>query len=238
MVLHAELVDVSRADQPPLVLGRQRLPDAGAPPYALRIPYLQSAIRPDGRYEVRTRVVQESRLSDRLWLEPAAKAPALWQPAYRHVDVQLRPLPPLAATQQALWPLQQTYWRLEEILSPDEAQAVRAVDAPAPGAAPAHLRLHIEDAGASGSGGCNRLLLRYQLQGEQLRLELLQSGLQLCLQGGTSELALLRQLPLVHSFMQQADRLELRDEQGRALLRWRAQEAGMAPLPVPRALPY
>ena len=52
-VFEATLEDVSRADAPATVVARQRLSPAGAPPYAVRIPYDPARIQPSRRYSVR-----------------------------------------------------------------------------------------------------------------------------------------------------------------------------------------
>jgi uncharacterized lipoprotein YbaY/heat shock protein HslJ len=52
-VFEAVLEDVSRADAPAIVVARQRLSPAGAPPFAVRIPYAPARIQPGRRYVVR-----------------------------------------------------------------------------------------------------------------------------------------------------------------------------------------
>ena len=81
----AALVDVTDDSAPPLVLARQRMDPAGPLPYALRIPYRQAQIQPEGRYEVRAAV----RWRGRLLLDAPGVHPVLWTPLSRQVDVQL-----------------------------------------------------------------------------------------------------------------------------------------------------
>lgn len=212
----AALVDVTDEGAPPLVLARQRVDPAGPLPYLLRIPYRQAQIQPQGRYEVRAMV----RWRGRLLLDTPGVHPVLWEPAFRHVDVQLALPPQGAATVAAAVPLQQTYWRLEEIVGGE------AVDAPAPGASAAHLVLQRGGPRASGSGGCNRFIASYAQQGGALRLSGFDASLRLCLAGGRSELAYLERLAAVAAFHQQGRALELRDADGQPLLRFTAQERG------------
>ena len=215
----AALVDVTRPDEPPTVLGRQRIDPAGPLPYALRIPYRAASVHPQGRYEVRAAVTRQGRLL----LDTPGVHQVLIDPAYRHVDVILAPVPFLPATAATAVPLRQTYWKLVEITGGEP------VAPPAPGASAAHLVLQRETDRAEGSGGCNRFVARYALQGGQLRFHALTSGVQLCLKGGESELPLLQQLEAVNSYMQRERTLELRGKDGKPLLRFVAEERGQPP---------
>lgn len=217
----AELVDITRAGEPPTVLGRQRIAPAGPPPYALHIPFHQSRLQLRGRYEVRAAV----RLDGRLLLDMPGSHPALIDPAYRHADVILARVPLLAATATAAVPLRQTYWKLVEVVGG------AAVSPPAADADAAHLVLQREGDRATGSGGCNRFVARYRTDGGQLGFHSLSSGMRLCLKDGTSELAYVQQLMSVASYMQQGHGLELRDADGKPLLRFVAEEWGEPPLP-------
>ncbi|WP_227001399.1 META domain-containing protein [Pulveribacter suum] len=215
-VFEAALVDVTRVGEPPLVLARQRVADAGGPPYALRLPYHQADIRPGGRYEVRAATT----LHGRLWLDTPGVHPVLLSPQFRHVDVILARLPQLPASQDAAVPLRQTWWRLVELVDGPP------VGEPAPGAGPAHLVLARDEARVVGSGGCNRFAGHFALEGGRLRFFGLGSSLRLCLDGGASELAYLQQLGAVTSYLQEARTLELRGDKGQPLLRFVAAERG------------
>ena len=225
----AALVDVDGQGEPPLVLGRQRIDEAGPPPYALRIPYRQARVRPGGHYEVRAAVLQEGRLL----LDTASVAPVLIDPAFRRVDVPLAPVPPNPATAAAAVPLYQTYWQLVEVVG-EEAPPGPAAE----GAQPAHLLLQRATGHAigraigraSGSGGCNRFVAGYAQEGGALRLSQLQSSLRLCLSGGKDEIAFFERLAATAFFHQHGRMLELRDGRGKALLRFMAQERGEPPL--------
>ena len=221
-VFEAALVRWDGDGMPPTVLARQRLDDAGAPPYAVRLPYRQAQIEPGARYRVRASVsVDERRL-----LATERDVPVLLDPALRRADVLLQPVPALAASAQAAVALRQTWWRLVEIVD-----APQPVGAPAAQAPPAHLLLHAGDARLSGSGGCNRLAGQYRLEGDRLRFTGLDATLRLCLDGGFSEAAFFERLPKVASYRQQGRMLELRGADGAPLLRLRAEERGLPPLP-------
>ncbi len=216
----AALVDVTKEGDPPVVLGRQRIDAAGPLPYPLRIPYRQASVQAGRRYEVRAAVLLEGNLL----LDTPSVNPVLLEPAFRHVDVPLVPVPPDPAMAAAAVPLWQTYWALVEVVG----EALPGP--PAEGASPAYLQLQRATPRASGSGGCNRFVAGYAQEGGALRLSQLQSSLRLCLSGGQGELAFFERLAAVASFHQQGHMLELRDERGRPLLRFEAQERGMPPL--------
>lgn len=217
-VFDATLVDISRPDAPPTVLGRQRLEPAGPPPFELRIPYHSGRVQPQGRYAVRASVTQEGRL---LFVTDSTH-PVLQDPAFRRVDVILTRVEPIRATVRAEVPLLQTYWKLLQV--EDEP-----VDAAHAGAPEAHLVLQADELRVTGSGGCNRFLGEYALQGGALRFASLVSTLQLCLDGGASEMPYLQALRKVRSFVQQGRELELRGEDGKPLLRLQAVEWGLQP---------
>jgi putative lipoprotein len=149
--------------------------------------------------------------------------PVLLSPAFRHVDVILARRPLQEATLNASVPLRQTYWKLIELVDGADLAA------PADGADAAHLVLARDSDRAMGSGGCNRFAARYQVDGGQLRFDALVSGLRLCLQGGTSELAYLERLDAVRAYWQQGRSLELRDRAGKPVLRFVAEERGEPP---------
>ncbi|PWW46744.1 putative lipoprotein [Melaminivora alkalimesophila] len=219
-VFEAALVDATQPAAPPVVLARQRVADPGPPPYPLRLPYHQARVAPGGRYEVRAGVW----LQGRLWLETPDTHPVLVQPDFRHVDVFLARVPELAATAAAAVPLRRTWWRLVELVDGPP------VAPPAAGAPPAHLLLGRDPGRAAGSGGCNRFALQFVQDGARLRFQGLQSGLRLCLDGGTSELAYLERLLATAAFFQEGRQLELRGADGRALLRFVAEEWGEPPI--------
>ena len=218
-VFEAALLQWPGDGAPPVVLARQRIDDAGSPPYALLLPYRQAEIAPGLRHAVRASVSQ----GDGLILHSPEDVVVLLDPALRRVDVPLAPVAPAQA--QAAVALRQTWWRLVEI--PDGGPPVGW---PAAQARPAHLLLQDTEARGSGSGGCNRFDGSYQLQGRSLRFLALTASLRLCLDGGLSEAAFFERLAKVASYRQKDRRLELRGSDGKALLEFEAQEDGLAPL--------
>ena len=155
------------------------------------------------------------------WVNPARTMPAGHSARF---SVRIRYRQPLQeATLNASVPLRQTYWKLIELVDGADLAA------PADGADAAHLVLARDSDRAMGSGGCNRFAARYQVDGGQLRFDALVSGLRLCLQGGTSELAYLERLDAVRAYWQQGRSLELRDRAGKPVLRFVAEERGEPP---------
>lgn len=221
-VFEAVLLDVSRADQPPVVLGRQRVQPAGSPPYAIRIPYAQAQFDPAGRHEVRARVWVDGRLA----LASELRHPVPPDRAYRHADVILRPMPTAPGRIAAAMPLLQTHWRLREV----EGEPV--APAPAAGEPEPHLILQAEDGRVLGHGGCNRFIGDFAVQGRRLQVANLVSGLSLCLDRGGLESRWLRALLAVQSYVQEGTELQLRDGDGTVLLRFDAVEVGGAPPPA------
>lgn len=216
-VFEALLVDVSRQDAPATVLGRQRIDPSGPAPFGLRIPYHSARILPKGRYAVRATVTVDGRL---LFVTDASH-PVLQDPAFRRVDVILQRVEPTRATIGAQVPLLQTYWRLLEIEE-------EPLNAPAQeGAAQPHLMLQADEPRVTGSGGCNRFLGDYALQGGNLEFASLVSTLRLCLDGGAAESRYLQTLRGVRSYAQQGRQLLLKGEDGKPLLRFEAVELGL-----------
>lgn len=216
-LFEAVLLDVTRPDEPPLVLARQSLGPVGFPPYALQLPYRQAQVQAGGRYEVRARVTQHGQL---LQYTPGVHA-VLLSEGYRQASVVLARLPQdqgVAMADGASVPLARTYWKLLEIV---DGPAVAVAEAPTP---PAHLVFLPDEGRVTGSGGCNRFIAQYAQEGAAMRLRLQSSELRLCLAGGATEFAFLEALAGVQAYRQEGLQLELLGEKGKPLLRLRAQE--------------
>jgi putative lipoprotein len=212
-VFEATLLDVSQPGAPPVVLGRQRRDPAGQPPYALRIPYPSVRFNTKGRYEVRAAVTLEGRLL----LATDSRHPVPTDAAYRHVDVWMRRQPSLSAVVEASVPLVLTHWRLVAIEED-------AVPRPAEGEAAPHLVLQTDEARVTGSGGCNRFIADYNLEGAQLYFSRAVSNITLCLDRAALEGRFFTALESVASYRQEGTQLLLRTAQGQTLLRFEAQE--------------
>jgi len=215
-VFDAALVDVSRPEDPPVVLARQRIDPAGLLPYPLRLSFYQSQLHPQGRYEVRAAV----RRNGAILLDTPGVHPVLFDPAFRHVDVVLAPVRLHRANVAASVPLRQSYWKLVSI------EGEPPLAAPAEGQPAPHLVLQRDGDRAIGGDGCNRFVARFAEEGGQLRFQVLDASVRLCLQGAGAGQAFLRALGRVTSYMQEGRDLVLRDIELEPLLRFRAQEWG------------
>ena len=85
-----------------------------------------------------------------------------------------------------------------------------------------HIVLSSQDQRVSGSGGCNRLMGGYTLDGDKLRFSKMASTMMMCEEQAQTEHAFLQSLDKVARFSLQGDALTLWDEAGNALARLRA----------------
>ena len=217
----AVLLDVTDEDAPPLVVGRQSFETFERLPVALHIPYRTALVAPDGKYVVRAMVL----VNGIAWMASEGTHPLQREPAYRHVDVPLQPLPRGAATEQAAVPLAQTYWRLTEI------DGMPMPPTPA-GRPEAHLVVLPDEGRITGTGGCNRFIGPYEMVGSDLRVGPIDSGLQLCFDSGLAEGLYLEALRAVEHYRIEGRQLLLTrtDERNkeRILLRFESPELRFA----------
>ncbi len=227
-VFEAVLLDVTDENAAPVALGRQRVEPAGQAPFDLAIPYLSSDLQRGNKYVVQAQVT----LYGRVLLYSPGTHPVNQDPVFQRMDVILEPYPAGEATERAGMPLAQTHWRLVSV----GEHSTTPIAASAEGAAAAYLQFHPPQQIApdgqvqgafSGSGGCNRFLGRYVVRGAELRLALSTTSIRLCLDGGGDEAAYLSALAQTAGFMQQGRELTLKDEDGKAFLRFRAWEKGV-----------
>lgn len=147
-VFEATLEDASKADAKAEVIGRTRVERPGKPPIPFEIIYDPARIDPGHRYVVRARILVEGRMlftSDQAYRVLTGGKGA-------EVAMMLRMVGSAS--------LENTYWRL--VVLGDQPVAVQQRPREA------HLILHPADGRVSGSGGCNRLTGRYELDGEKL----------------------------------------------------------------------
>jgi putative lipoprotein len=176
----ATLEDVSRADAPADVLGRTLIESPGAPPIQFSIPYDADRIDPKHRYAVRARVT----LGDELLYTTDTHYPVLGTSQLEHADLLLRKVGTAPAGAPAPEPvatasLQDTYWKVMRI----GGQAVVVVDFKRE----PHLILHPADSRVSGSGGCNRLVGSYSLDGDRLSFGQMAGTMMACPEGMEQE---------------------------------------------------
>ncbi|AVS76570.1 META domain-containing protein [Paracidovorax cattleyae] len=211
------ILDVTDADAPPVIIGRQTLEEFERLPVALRIPYRSAQVVPERRYVVRATVS----VNGIAWMASEGMNPLQRDPAYRHVDVLLQPLPRSAATEQAAVPLAQTYWKLTEVDG--------MVVPPAPAGRPqAHLVVQPQEGRIAGSGGCNPFIGTYEMSGGELRIGSIDAGLQLCFDTGLAEGLYLEALRTAEHYRIEGRQLVLARADGpgkeKVLLRFEAPE--------------
>jgi heat shock protein HslJ len=111
-------------------------------------------------------------------------------------------------------PLRGTYWKL-----------VRLGDQPAEAAEKpreAHLVFADDSQRVSGSGGCNRVIGQFTLEGDKLQIGRMAATLMACPTGMAQEQALVKALARVERYRIRGSHLELLDAAGEVLLRFEA----------------
>ena len=111
-------------------------------------------------------------------------------------------------------PLENTYWKLINL----EGVAVEAVD----NQREAHIVLHTEGNRVAGSGGCNRLMGSYQLDGDALSFSQMATTMMACADGMQTEHAFLEVLENVSAWEVTGSNLTLKDGAGDDVARFEA----------------
>lgn len=216
-VFEAVLEDVSRADAPAVVLGRHVLEPAGLPPFEFSIPYSQADIQPQMRYGVRGRVLLDGRL---LFITDTFNQ-VLKTPQDTSIELVLRQVaadpvaPPVPPAPHATAPLQDTYWKLVRLGN-------EAVAPPLGQNREAHLVLHAQGQRLAGSGGCNRLMGSYVLEGGKLSFPPVATTRMACPEGGDAESRFLKALEQVAAYRLSGQQLVLLDAGGGTLAQFEA----------------
>jgi putative lipoprotein len=224
-VLEATLEEVSRADAPATVIGRARVESPGSPPLRFSIAYDPAAIVPRHRYVVRARVT----VGERLLFTTDTAHPVLGTGGPTHVDLLMKrvdqgaaapgPAPGSPEAKAAPPPtataaLENTYWKLVGLQGRTVVVGEKQREP--------HVILHPDGHRLSGSGGCNRLLGSYALEGPKLSFGRAAGTLMTCPQGMEQEHAFLDALARVQGFGIRGQQLELVDAQGATLARLEA----------------
>jgi putative lipoprotein len=200
-VFEATLEDVTRADAPAEVLGRTRIDSPGNPPFKFTIPYDPARIDPAHRYAVRAKVTVDGDLM----FTTDTHYPVLSEGAPRHADMLMKMAArPTAEASTAT--LENTYWKLMRL----GAEAVSVAD----GQREPHFILQPEQKRVAGSGGCNRLVGSYALEGETLVFSQMAGTRMACPQGMDVEQAFYAALGKVATWRIDGETLELFDASG------------------------
>ncbi|MGY6217528.1 META domain-containing protein [Methylolobus aquaticus] len=203
----AVVEDVSRADAPSTGIGRIDLKPAGQVPIHFEIPYDESRVQAGHRYSVRARVTHEGRLL----FTTTRMYPVLTPTSGGTVELMMERVS-LTQDHKPDRSLANTYWKLTEL----NGGPVKVL----PQQREPHLILQSEQQRLAGSGGCNRLLGSYTLQGASIAFGQVASTMMACVDGMEQETAFFRTLESVRAWKIRGDGLELLDDSGRVVARF------------------
>lgn len=206
-VLMVELQDVSRADAPSQLLARLTRDPAGNPPVAFRLAYDDAAIEPGHRYLVSARVT----LGERLLFITDMAYPVRADGSDAPLDLRLV----VARGGVSDAPLRNTYWKLVRLDGQPVTVGARQREP--------HLILSGQGERVSGSGGCNRLMGAYTLDGEKLGFARLASTMMACLGDGMAqEQRFLQALARVAGYSIRGEQLVMLDAAGQPVASFEA----------------
>lgn len=208
-VFEATLEDVSRADAPSRVIKIFRNEKPGNPPFPFTIAYDPSQIDEDHTYVVRVRVT----IDGKLLFTTTQRYQVLTQGHGNEIGTMIvmqrvskdlnmsGPRPAVTQSSSADEPLRETYWKLIEL----DGKPVTAADQQQE----AHLIFRTQDRRLTGSGGCNRLMGNYLVEGSSMHLKGIASTMMACLHGTETEQAFIGALNKVESWKISGKYLEL-----------------------------
>lgn len=211
------LEDVSLADAPAKIIGSKVIPNAGQPPYKFEIEYLPSAIIPGHRYNLRARLSANGEL---LFITDQANL-VFAEGQENQTQLLMRRTGNQAAEHQTTQTstsiptqsLQNTYWKLillqdsEVIVTDNQREPHMVLD---------------KDNRIAGSDGCNRMMGSYNLDGDKLTFGQLAGTMMACVKGGEYAKVFTETLTKVTTYSLHGDQLELRDDTGLVLARFKA----------------
>ena len=213
-VVEVRLQDTSRPDAAARIVGQVTIPTAGAQvPIPFRITYNPAAIDPTHSYSVRATITADGKLL----FTSTTMYPVLTRGAGSEATIEvymILPSPDAGSAKPAAV-LENTYWKL-----------VAVGDTPAialPAAREASFMLHPGDHRLSGSGGCNRLLGKYELGVDTLKFAPSGTTMMACPEAlMQQESDFVSALKMTTSYKVSGDTLELRNGE-RVLARFMAQ---------------
>jgi putative lipoprotein len=217
-VFEATLEDVSRADAPSTIVGSFRKESPGNPPFQFAITYDPKQIIENHTYVVRAKV----NVDGKLMFTSTERQQVL---THGHgseigVPIMLRMASggnktvhkPVAAVPDE--PLTETYWKLVEL----QGKPVRAEEHQRE----ASLVFHTKDSRIAGSGGCNRLMGGYAMEGSSLHFKGVASTMMACAHGMQTEQAFVAALNKIESWKISGKTLELYGKEEAPLARFEA----------------
>lgn len=201
-VLEVTLEDVSRADAAAEVLGRTRLESPGQPPIKFTITYDPARLIDGHRYNVRARITR----ADSLMFVTDTAYPVLLPGPTGQLDLLLQ----RAGSASTNASIENTEWRLVRLASGPVIVANPQN--------PPRLTLQSSDQRVTGSGGCNRLMGSYTLEGNQLKFGRMAGTMMACAQGMEQERAFHDALAKVTAWRMTGQTLELLNADAQPIL--------------------
>jgi putative lipoprotein len=221
-VVRVKIEDVSRADAPAISIANEQIETKGRQvPIAFDVKYDPSVINPAHRYQIRATITAKEDGVERTLFTSTTAYPVLTQNAPSKVDMLLEQLPAVPPDSGAAKPLTGTHWTLVEL----DGHAI-----PSP-SGQRHAYIELQKAGGrvSGSGGCNRIMGSYVLDGMSLHFEQMASTMMACPGDPiTNEQAFLKALGATTNYRIHGSSLLLRGPDKDVLARLEAQVAEKA----------
>jgi putative lipoprotein len=207
-VFEATLEDISKADASAEVIGRARVEAPGNPPIQFEIPYDPARIDERHRYAVRARIV----VAGKPFFITDQSYPVLTAGQGKEVTLLLRRT---GVSQPTAAELENTYWKLVHLGDSPVAAAS--------GQQEPHFILDPQARRVSGSGGCNRMMGGYELNGDRLTFGQMAGTMMACAQGMDTEKVFLQALGQASTFKIADQSLELFDGAGNLVASFEAQ---------------
>ncbi|MBS1798432.1 MAG: YbaY family lipoprotein [Acidobacteria bacterium] len=215
-VFEATLEDVSRADASAQAIGTTRVENPGNPPFHFSIAYEPEKIITSHTYAVRARITENGRLlftsTQRYQVLTQGHGSEISMMLLQQVSSTSAHAAQTAAPGDE--PLRETYWKLIELNGKPVATADRQQEA--------HLVFRTEDKRVSGSGGCNRLMGGYTVEGNTMHFSGVASTMMACLHGMDTEQAFVVALNRVKTWKIAGKHLEMYGKRGRTLAKFEA----------------
>jgi len=212
-VVKLVIEDVSYSDAPAVSIADEEITTQGRQvPIAFGVPYDPAVIDPTHRYQIRATITS----GGKPLFTTATAYPVLTHGApEKQVEILVEPVPS-PPDNTSTKPLAGTHWTLTQL----NDQPV----APQSGRAEIYLELASDSKRISGSGGCNRLMGSYELDGASLRFTQVASTMMAC-PGDVMprEQAFVKALSDTTSFSIHGSALLLRGEGETVLARFEAQ---------------
>ena len=207
-VVQVQLLDVSKADAPAIVIAEQTIEPKGKQvPIPFSLNYAHAQIKENYRYAVQAKILLGGTL--RYFNKQAYLVITGGNPNRREIVVE-----PVSQSKTAgpSAQLENTYWKLIEV----NAKAVSV----SPKRREAHLLFKPNGNKLQGFGGRNRIIGGYERKGDSIRFKA-SSTMMACVDGMDTEQEFLKALEAATSFKLSGEELELDDNDG-LLARFRA----------------